>query len=694
MSKRSKQKEEHSEKYSMKHLLPFLPRMWRYRYRFIVIFFLSLGTGFTASFSLITLKPVLEIMFSEQRLLPERKGAETEASAMDLPTTASARLVPADKTTTLTVAPGAVPDALQLERKTDDELAVLRDQLQKGSLGQRLNAIKELSFDYLAGGRETAIRYMMDNKMQAIYFIAGFLLFLRGSMALFIFLNGVISSSVALDLQKRLRQDVFDHILAQDMVFFGMHPTGNLIARLTNDIKKIQRMLLLFSENNLRNFIQMIFLFGVLVYISPKLTFFAVLTMPIAGGIYVWTGRVIRKFGAREDVTEAAVYTVLQEAFSGISVIKAFGGEKWEGKRFKHAIEVSFNRLFSIRKIESFVKSFSEFQNMLAVVVVLIVGARLFLDDSALLEDNFGTSDFFLYLIVITQFYQPARSLGRMNATLQRALAACHRINNIMTEDRGIKDAPDAVDISEEAPRVRFENVTFRYPTKPKEVILNDLSMDVKPGEVVALVGRSGAGKTSIINLLSRFYDPESGDIVIDDTNLQKIKIESLRRKVAIVPQETFLFDDTVRNNICYAYADASDEEVEEAARIAKAHDFIMTLPEGYQTMLGERGNSLSTGQKQRLAIARALIRKPTVLIFDEATASLDAETEKFIQENLRQMVEGRTTFIIAHRFSTVTVADRIMVVDKGRIVEQGAHRDLYEAGGLYTVLCKCQEIF
>jgi ABC-type multidrug transport system fused ATPase/permease subunit len=504
----------------------------------------------------------------------------------------------------------------------------------------------------------------------------------------------MISSRLALDLQRRLRQDVFDHIIRQDMYFFAQNATGTLIARLTNDIGKIQRMLLLFSESNLRNFIQMIALLCVLIYLSPRLTFYAFLTMPFGAVLYIWTGKTLRKFGAREDITEAGIFIVLQEAFSGIGVIKAFAGEKWESNRFRKAVDIAFERLLGIRKVEGFVHSVSEFINTLAVVIVLLVGARLFLGESAIFEKNFNTASFFVYLFVITQFYMPMRNLGKMNTTLQRALAACKRINTIMEQKRQIEEAPDAVDMPAFAPAVRFENIHFHYPTKTQDVVLRGLDIAVQPGEVVALVGRSGAGKTSIINLLCRFYDPQEGRITIDDVELNKIRLESLRQKVAVVPQETFLFDDTVRNNICYAYPDATDAEVEEAARVAKAHEFIVKLPEGYNTLIGERGNSLSTGQKQRLAIARALIRKPTVLIFDEATASLDAETERYIQENLRTMAQGRTTFIIAHRFSTVTVADRIMVVDHGRIVEEGAHRELYEANGLYTVLCKCQEIF
>ncbi|UCF94574.1 MAG: ABC transporter ATP-binding protein, partial [Desulfobacterales bacterium] len=373
----------------------------------------------------------------------------------------------------------------------------------------------------------------------------------------------------------------------------------------------------------------------------------------------------------------------LQDNLSGIRVIQAFAREDLERQRFTAESEAYYHaRVRGIRYWSVFFPAI-RFLGAMGTVIVLGVGAMM------VLEGELSLGTLVAFLAYITSFYEPINRLTEVDNIFQEAIAAGERIFELLDETSDVKDAPDAFDAPDIRGAMAFQHVYFRYGTGDK--VLHDISFQMAPGEMVALVGPSGAGKTSIANLICRFYDPIQGQVTIDGYDLRQIKIASLRRQVGVVLQDSFLFNNTIAANLLYGRPDATRAELITAARAANAHDFIEQLPDGYDTEIGERGVKLSGGQKQRLALARAILADPRILILDEATSSVDAEAEYLIQQALERVLKGRTALVIAHRLSTIRHADKIIVLDRGRIVETGNHRDLLERGGLYRQLCQRQ---
>ncbi|HOE96350.1 MAG TPA: ABC transporter ATP-binding protein [Candidatus Sumerlaeota bacterium] len=638
-------------------LLPrLLPRLWAFKFRLLNIAILSVVAGFLGAFSLIAFKPIIEVMFYQ----PGEAIEGPQVSPLAPPEDAGSPVIP-------------LPS----------------------KIAEKVQFYKNLVQNYVAGHQEAAKQWMLHNKVHALILIGIILLVAQALGAYIKYVVEVMTAKIGLGIQKDLKDELFEHIVRQDMPFFSRTSTGQIMARLQNDTRKVQRMLMDFTGSTVIDFFNVIGLLCVLLYLSPRLTIYAAVTLPILGGLFYFTGRAIRKLSDKAEEHDAGVFHVSQEALSGIAVVKAFGADGHEVKRFKQATAQTNRRLLTLQRVQGFVGPANDFLSTLAVVLTLVMGGILFLGDRNYLGPDFQTADFTIYLLAITRFYRPIKGLLKLNVTYHRGMASLARIYRIMDIQPTILDAPDAVDLPDRTPRVEFHGVTFAYPRRRNpQPVLENFNLEVEPGEVVALVGPSGAGKTTLINLICRFYDVQEGVVRIAGHDVRHLRQQSLRDRIAIVPQETFLFNDTIHENIAYGRTDATRAEVEQAARLAHAHHFIAALPDGYDTVVGERGGKLSTGQKQRLAIARALLKNPTILIFDEATASLDAETERQIRDSMRLICRGRTTFIIAHRFSTVMMADRIVVLENGRIVEQGSHETLYEAGGLYARLCNIQGIF
>ncbi len=493
------------------------------------------------------------------------------------------------------------------------------------------------------------------------------------------YLRHTIGERILYDLRVR----IYDHLQRLSLAFFERTSTGELMSRVSNDVSALEQFV---THGTILTGVAALRLAGasvVLFLLEPRLALVALLPVPLIALGLRWFNRRARPIYRQARDRLGDVNARLQDDLAGMRVIQAFGQEDAELHRFS---EVSGRylaaRVASIGTWSTFFPALG-FLSALGGVLVLGVGAGMVLRD----ELSLGT--LVAFLAYITSFYEPIRRLTDIDNILQQAAAAADRIFELLDAEPEIRDAPDAIAPDHCEGEIAFEDVHFSYGDGDE--VLHDVNFRVAPGEVVALVGPSGAGKTSIANLLCRFYDPTHGRVLIDGHDLRHVQVRWLRRHVSVVLQDTFLFNATVRENLTYGRPDASDAEIEAAARAAHAHDFIMALPQGYDTVVGERGVKLSGGQRQRLALARAILTDPRILILDEATSSVDAEAEYLIQQALEQVLRGRTALVIAHRLSTIRNADKIIALEGGRIREVGSHRELLARGGLYSQLYQRQ---
>jgi ATP-binding cassette, subfamily B, bacterial MsbA len=494
------------------------------------------------------------------------------------------------------------------------------------------------------------------------------------------YLVAMLEQSVTRDL----RNQVYAHALELDLRFYGRTRTGQIMNRLTSDTDLLRSLL----TNNIATFItsvlQVVIAVYVLLAISWQLTLLALVVMPLTFGIWRKLLAPLRRGDRRVLEMGGEVASHLQETVSGVRQVKAAAAEDFESGRFRRLTQEYYRAVVQTERVRALASPLSETMGALGTVLILWYGGRMVLVDGTI-----GADGFILFLALSLKLYQPAKWLSRFPALIQPALAAADRIFGFLDTPVEMADGPELKRFPGMGQGVRFQEVAFEYV--PGEPVLRGISLEAGPGQVVALVGPSGAGKSTLIDLLARFYDPTSGSISIDGVDLREISPRSLRAHVGMVTQETVLFHDTVRANIAYALPGSTAGEVERAARAANAHDFIMQLPQGYETVLGERGTRLSGGQRQRLAIARAILRDPPLLIFDEATSALDAESERLVQDAVQRLLQGRTVFVIAHRLATIMDADQILVMENGRIVQRGRHRELISQGGLYEKLYRLQ---
>ncbi len=476
-----------------------------------------------------------------------------------------------------------------------------------------------------------------------------------------------------------LRVRLYAYLQRLSLSFFEQTSTGELMSRLTNDVNSLEDFVTHGSSLTAVDLLRLVGTGIVLFLLDWRLALAVLAPMPILAVSLRWFNRRVRPMYRQVRARLGDINARLQDNLAGIRVIQAFGQEEAHLERFAAESDAYYRaRVRAIRTWASFFPAF-RFVASWGPVLVLGVGAWLVVQERA----SLGT--LVAVLSYTTAFYEPLHRLTEVDNVIQQAIAAGERIFELLDREPEIGDAPDAVELEEVRGEVRFEDVHFRYGGTDE--VLHDVDFTIAPGEVVALVGPSGAGKTSIANLLCRFYDPIHGRVLLDGHDLRTIRLDSLRRHVAVVLQETFLFNTTVRENIAFGKPDATEEEIVAAARAANADEFIRQLPNGYDTEIGERGVRLSGGQKQRLALARAILTNPRVLILDEATSSVDAEAEYLIQQALQEVLKGRTALIIAHRLSTIRNADKIIALEGGRIREVGNHRELLRRGGLYSQL-------
>ena len=502
-----------------------------------------------------------------------------------------------------------------------------------------------------------------------------------------LYLRHALGERFILDLRVRL----YAYLQRLSLSFFEGTSTGELMTRVTNDVNALEHFVTHGSALTVIDLLRLVGSAAILFALEWRLALLVLIPVPLLAVTLRYFNTRVRPIYRRVRDRLGDINARLQDSLSGIQVIQAFSQEDRELERFAVESENYYQaRVQGIRYWATFFPAMG-FVASMGSVIVLGVGAAIAVRG----EISLGT--LVAFLSYVTSFYEPINRLTEIDNVLQQAIAAGERILELLDESREIADAPEAVELPVIRGEVAFQNVTFRYdasdlvPVPDGRDVLYDVSFEMKPGEVVALVGPSGAGKTSIANLLCRFYDPISGCVTIDGHDLRTVQLESLRRRVAVVLQDTFLFNSTVRENLLYGNPSASDDELTAVAKAAHAHEFIETLPDGYDTEIGERGVKLSGGQKQRLALARAILADPRILILDEATSSVDAEAEYLIQQALESVLEGRTALVIAHRLSTIRNADKIIALEEGRILEVGDHTELMSRGGLYSQLYRRQ---
>ena len=482
----------------------------------------------------------------------------------------------------------------------------------------------------------------------------------------------------------KLRQDLYDHLLAQSATFFERHRTNYLVSRLVSSAAAIETAVTSTIRDMLRESFTLIFFLAAAFYYNWRLTLGSLIIAPIIAVLTARFGKALRNraresFEGSKELTDTA-----QEALANQGIVKAYRAEKRESARFTAVAKQIVRANLRSASIAGASPPTIEMIGILFVVLLLFFGQR------EIMAGHMNTAQFVTFLFFLFRSYDPMRKLSRLQNSMEQALAAAHHVWEVMDEHAAIKEKEDASELQPLEHEIQLRSVSFGYDNESRSV-LRDINLTIQAGTMVALVGESGGGKSTLTKLLPRFHDPTSGAVFWDSVDLRDVKLSSLRRQIALVTQETVLFNDTVRHNIAYGKPEATQAEIEEAASIALAHDFIREMPEGYDTIVGERGIFLSGGQRQRLAIARAILVNAPVLILDEATSALDAESERLVQRAIANLVRNRTTIVIAHRLSTVRRADVIVVMEAGRIIETGTHTELLARGGQYRKLYELQ---
>ena len=483
-----------------------------------------------------------------------------------------------------------------------------------------------------------------------------------------------------------LRDDLYNAILRSSAAFFTKHSTGTLLSATVNDIEKVQYAMSSVLAEFLQQFFTFVFTAAVVVRLGGKLAWVLLLFVPAILYSSRKIGRQVRGTTRGGQDKLADIHNILHETITGNRIVKAFGMENWEVDRFRAAARRLFRA--NLRLVAAFAIS-SPLMDILGSIAIALL---LLLGRDQINRGIFTPGIFLAFIVAVFKLYDPVRKCAQFNNNFQQAVGASSEIFRFMDIEDEVREKARAKRMGKFVRAIRFEDVSFSYENaEDSPVVLHDLNLEVKAGEVVAVVGSSGAGKSTLVHLIPRFFDVSGGQILIDDQDVRDVTLESLRSQIGIVTQDTVLFNDTVRNNIAYGQPHVPPKRVEEAARAARAHEFIRGLPEGYNTMIGERGVRLSGGERQRVAIARAILKNAPILILDEATSALDSESESLVQSALQNLMTGRTVFVIAHRLSTVRRADRIMVLENGTIGDIGAHEELMQKLGTYRRLYELQ---
>jgi len=535
------------------------------------------------------------------------------------------------------------------------------------------NIIIQLHLDSLLLKKDMEMLLLLPIAIILLFFFKGF----------FEYGQAYLMNFVGLRIVADIREKLYNHLQTLSLSFFTRTPTGILISRITNDVNLIQGSVSNTITGLLKDMFTMLGLIGVVFYRDWKLGIIGFLIFPLAIIPIKEFGKRLRKFSRKSQQRMGSITTFLHETIAGNRIVKAFNMEEYEKRRFAEENNRFFKIILKRVKIRALSHPLMELLGGIGVAIIIWVGGY------RVVQGELTPGAFFSFMTALLMLYAPIRDLNKVNLEVQEGMAAAIRVFELLDTIPEIKEEEGAIPLPPISKGVDFQDITFKYG---EETVLKDISLRMNMGEVIALVGMSGAGKTSLVNLLPRFYDVEKGQILIDGHDIRKVTFRSLRDQIALVTQQTILFNDTVRNNIAYGNIHCcSDQEIIEAAKAAYAHDFIIKLTEGYNTLIGEQGVKLSGGERQRLSIARALLKNAPILILDEATSSLDSDSETEVQKALDQLMKGRTVFVIAHRLSTIRNAHRIIVLSDGQVVEQGTHTELIALDGEYRRLYDLQ---
>ena len=549
---------------------------------------------------------------------------------------------------------------------------------------QRLSSLSELTMnDRLKLFSNSLL--LKDTAISTVSAVCVALIVVFSAKNISLYIKNITLSIVQYRLIRDLRNKLYSHFHYLSLSYFNKNKSGELTAVLVNDIDNMRNSLSIMFQKLFVEPINIIILMSLLFIVSTKLALIALLIIPVSGIIIFGISHSIRRRSARSQAQLAGMTSIIAETIGSMRIVKAFATKGFEINRFAKETQKYYKLMLRRDRLRFVSSPVSETFGATIAALLLWVGAR-----DVLVIESISSEDFLRFILLLFSLFQPLKNLTNVVNELQNGLASADRVFTIMDIKSDIQDVDSAVEVNDLKNTLSFENVSFSYGDE-KDKVLNNINFYINKGEILALVGPSGAGKSTLVDLIPRFYDTLSGSIKIDGKDIKELKINSLRSLMGIVTQETFLFDDSVKANIAYGVENISDDEIKDAAIAANAHEFIKELPDGYNTIIGERGVSLSGGQKQRIAIARAIVKNPPILILDEATSSLDSESEKHVQSAIENLMSERTVFVIAHRLSTVHNANKILVLENGQIVQEGKHDELVNIDGLYKQLHKMQ---
>ena len=525
-------------------------------------------------------------------------------------------------------------------------------------------------------------------KVQALMLICGVVFCAVILKNIFAYFSMYLLNPIRNRILNDMRSSMYSKILQLPIGYFSEQRKGDIMSKLSNDLGDVEGSTVSVLESLFREPITIILFFVYMVILSPQLTLFLVIFLPVAGFILGRIGRSLKKENKKVLQQFGVVFSTIEETLGGIRIIKAFNAEKKIQRKFEEQNETMFHLKNAANRRRDLASPVSEALGVTAVLCILWYGGRLVLSGDPSFTLNAG--DFLAYIAIFTQLIQPLKALSSASYNIQKGAASIERIENLVNEKVSIQELPDAKELRSFTHSIELKNVSFGYDDTS---ILKNINLTIEKGKTIALVGSSGAGKSTLADLIPRFIDPTGGEVLIDGINIKNYTLHSIRSQMGIVTQEAILFNDTIASNISLGMNDAQPAEIEAAARIANAHDFIVQKEEGYNTNIGDRGSKLSGGERQRMTIARAVLKNPPILILDEATSSLDTESERLVQDAINNLMSNRTSIVIAHRLSTIRHADEIIVLQKGEIVERGTHDSLIAQNGFYKRLVDMQEV-